>query len=79
MAQLTVYLDAEAERVLRDQAAASGLSHSKWLSNLIRQSKAQNWPNELMALAGAWSDDASIAVTKKRVRAAAKDTRREAW
>ncbi|TAF99893.1 MAG: CopG family transcriptional regulator [Betaproteobacteria bacterium] len=82
MSQVTVYLDDEAERVLRERAAASGLSQSKWISQLIRQSTAQAWPADVVALSGAWADDAAIAPLcppKRRSRTQPSDVPRESW
>ena len=34
----------------------SGMSKSKWISNLIREKTASSWPENIVKLAGAWSD-----------------------
>ena len=56
MSQVTVYLDDEAENLLRQSAQAAGLSNSKWITQLIKKHARQEWPSELKALAGAFSD-----------------------
>jgi hypothetical protein len=50
MAQVTLYLDEEAA------AKASGLSQSEWVTKVIRQKIADEWPPQVAALAGAWLD-----------------------
>ncbi|MCB9739173.1 MAG: CopG family transcriptional regulator [Deltaproteobacteria bacterium] len=56
MAQVTLYLDAEAEQRMRRAAKAAGLSMSAWLSRLVRERTASEWPEEVVELAGAWRD-----------------------
>lgn len=56
MSQVTLYLDNEAEQLLRQSAQAAGLSNSKWVADLIKKHARQEWPAELIALAGAFSD-----------------------
>ena len=34
----------------------SGLSKSKWISDLIKQKTAGTWPESIVELAGAWKD-----------------------
>ena len=59
MSQITLYLDDEAEVLLRSCAQSAGLSNSKWVANLIHQyaknAKTQ-WPTEILQLAGAFPD-----------------------
>jgi hypothetical protein len=45
MAQVTLYLDEETA------AKASGLSQSKWVTKVIRQKIADEWPPQMAALA----------------------------
>ncbi len=56
MSQITLYLDDETERLLREAAQASGLSNSKWVAELIKKYAHQEWPQELLGLAGAFDD-----------------------
>jgi hypothetical protein len=56
MAQITLYLDDETEAKVRAAAKASGLSQSRWVSELIRQKTADEWPASVQRLAGAWAD-----------------------
>jgi predicted transcriptional regulator len=56
MSQITLYLD-DATQALVDQAArASGLSKSRWVSEIIRKYAAHEWPQDCLALAGSFAD-----------------------
>ncbi len=56
MGQLTIYLDEETEKKLNALVKKSGLSKSRWIAELIREKAAQQWPNTVKELAGAWKD-----------------------
>ena len=56
MAQITLYLDAATAAALRRTAKSAGLSMSRWASELIRREVADQWPDEILELAGAWPD-----------------------
>ncbi|HRH92148.1 MAG TPA: hypothetical protein PLW01_09550 [Agitococcus sp.] len=56
MSQITLYLDDEAEQLLRQSAQAAGLSNSKWIAELIKKHARQEWPKELKNLAGSFAD-----------------------
>ena len=56
MGQVTIYLDSECERRLSSMVKKSGMSRSKWISNLIKEKTANSWPENVAKLAGAWSD-----------------------
>ena len=56
MSQITLYLDDEAEQLLRQSAQAAGLSNSKWIAELIKKHARQEWPTELKNLAGSFAD-----------------------
>lgn len=56
MGQVTIYLDSEGERRLSSMVKKSGMSKSKWISNLIKEKTANSWPENVAKLAGAWSD-----------------------
>jgi hypothetical protein len=56
MSQITLYLD-DATQALVDQAAlASGVSKSRWVSEIIRKYAAHEWTRDCLALAGSFSD-----------------------
>lgn len=56
MAQINLYLDEDTARKLKAVAKASGLSQSKWVAKVIREQVSDEWPPQIAALAGAWSD-----------------------
>ena len=56
MAQITIYLDPENERRLREAAADAGLSVSRWVAELIEERTRTQWPSAVRELAGAWQD-----------------------
>ncbi|NKI36183.1 CopG family transcriptional regulator [Wenzhouxiangella sp. XN79A] len=56
MAQITIYLDPENERRLREAAADAGLSVSRWVAELIEERTRTQWPSVVRELAGAWQD-----------------------
>ncbi len=56
MSQLTLYLDAETDARMRQGAQAAGISLSRWVADLIREKTADEWPQSIIELAGAWPD-----------------------
>jgi len=56
MGQVTIYLDAETERLLNRMVKESGLPKSRWVTELIRQRITDVWPEAVRRLAGAWKD-----------------------
>ena len=56
MGQVTIYIDDETERRMRDAAEAAHLSNSKWVARLIRTHISSQWPEDVAALAGVWKD-----------------------
>jgi len=56
MGQITIYLDAETEKRLTRAIKKGGISKSRWIADLIKEKVATNWPGNVVALAGAWSD-----------------------
>ena len=56
MGQITIYLDAETEKRLSRAIKNSGISKSRWIADLIKEKVATSWPDNIAALAGAWSD-----------------------
>ncbi len=74
MAQVTIYLDDGTEARLRAAAADAGVSMSAWLARLVRERTSTEWPSEVAALAGAWSD---IPTAKELRKSAGLDVPRE--
>lgn len=56
MGQVTIYLDDETEKRVRDAAESNGLSVSKWIAKRIRKDAPTEWPTRVRELAGAWPD-----------------------
>jgi hypothetical protein len=57
MPQVTIYVDQETSRRMRAAAKAAGVSLSRWVSGLVKQRTAQEWPDSVRRLAGAWADE----------------------
>jgi hypothetical protein len=56
MGQVTIYLDSETERKMNIMVKKTGISKSKWISELIKQKITTTWPENIVKLAGAWTD-----------------------
>ena len=56
MGQLTIYLDAELEAKMREITKSMHISQSKWIANLIKEKIADEWPESVKQLAGAWGE-----------------------
>ena len=56
MPQLNLYVDDPTHQTIKAAAKAAGVSLSKWVSNLVRERTSDEWPPEVLALAGAWKD-----------------------
>jgi len=55
MGQITIYLDDEAERLVKQAAVAEGVPVSRWIAHLIKQKASTSWPAEVCEMAGSWS------------------------
>lgn len=74
MAQVTIYLDDAAERRVKSAAKKAGVSVSRWVAELVENRTRNEWPAEVLELAGAWPDFPDL----EDLRAlAGKDRRRE--
>jgi len=56
MGQVTIYLDSETEKKMSNVIKKTGISKSKWISDLIKQKMTSTWPENIVKLAGAWTD-----------------------
>ena len=56
MGQVTIYLDSETEKKMNNVVKKTGISKSKWISDLIKQKMTSTWPENIVKLAGAWTD-----------------------
>ncbi|MGB5619495.1 MAG: hypothetical protein WBM78_21845 [Desulfobacterales bacterium] len=54
MGQVTIYIDAETEKILNQIVKNQGISKSRWISDLIKEKTTTNWPEHIKGLAGAW-------------------------
>lgn len=74
MGQVTIYLDEDTQRRMESAVQSAGISKSKWISDLIRRSTSEEWPQEVRDLAGAWPDFPRADEIR---RAKGKDSKRE--
>jgi len=56
MGQVTIYIDGETEKKMIASARAAKVSKSKWITDLVREKVAREWPPTVRELAGAWED-----------------------
>ena len=56
MGQVTIYLDNELENKVQRLTKSMNISKSKWVANLIKEKIADEWPESVKNLAGAWTD-----------------------
>ncbi|MFC1750197.1 CopG family transcriptional regulator [Pseudomonadota bacterium] len=75
MGQVTIYLEEDIEKKMVEAAKSAHLSKSKWISKLIQDKVANEWPQSVVELAGAWEDFPSIDEIRKDEGT---DTNREA-
>ena len=60
MGQVTIYLEKEIEEKMTAAAKAAHLSKSKWIACVIEEKIANDWPQSITGLAGAWQDFPSL-------------------
>lgn len=56
MGQVTIYLDEEHERRMRQAASESGEPVSRWVAGLIEEKTRTHWPQAVREMAGQWPD-----------------------
>jgi len=56
MGQVTIYLEEEVEQKMVAAAKSANLSKSKWISKVIRDKVADEWPQSIAEMAGAWEE-----------------------
>ncbi len=74
MGQVTIYIDKETETKMISSAKAANVSKSKWVSDVIREKVASEWPASVTELAGAWEDFPSADELRSAI---GEDVRRE--
>jgi predicted transcriptional regulator len=57
MGQVTIYLDNEIEKKIKDAAKASHVSVSKWIAGIIKEKISAEWTQDIVNLSGSWADD----------------------
>lgn len=56
MGQVTLQLDDDVLALMDEAVKLSGVSPGRWLSDLIRKQAAQQWPADILAMAGSLPD-----------------------
>ncbi len=56
MSQITLYLDDATQALVEQAAAASGMSKSRWVAEIVRKYAAHEWPKRCVELAGRFPD-----------------------
>jgi hypothetical protein len=72
--QVTIYIDEETEKKMVASAGAENVSKSKWITDLIREKVAKEWPPSVREIAGSWEDFPSAEELRSE---AGKDASRE--
>ncbi len=60
MSQITIYIDNNLEAKVKKMATETGLSISKFISNVLEKNIADTWDNDVKNLTGSWSDFPSL-------------------
>ena len=56
MGQVTIYLEEEIEQKMVAAAKSAHLSKSKWISQVIQEKVASEWPQSVVDMAGSWEE-----------------------
>jgi len=56
MPQVTIYLDTDTAQKLEASVRKAGISKSRWIAEAVREKSADEWPQSIRDLAGAWRD-----------------------
>jgi len=75
MGQVTIYIDEETEKKMIASAKAKKVSKSRWVTEVIREKVAKEWPASVRDLVGSWEDFPSAEELRSYDR---QDTKREA-
>jgi len=54
MPEMTIYLDHETERLVREAARVAGEPASKWIADAIRSRVRHEWPADVLEILGSW-------------------------
>src|SRR5882757_7242096 len=66
MSQITIYLDDETEKLVKQHVKGSGESASKWIAGAIQKRARSEWPADVLAVFGSWKDDDYPSAAKLR-------------
>lgn len=64
MPQVTIYLDEEHEKRLRNAAGDAGIPVSRWVASLIEEHTRTVWPAAVREAAGAWPDAPEVELVR---------------
>lgn len=56
MSQITIYIDNNLEKKVKKMASETGLSISKFISNVLENNITDTWSSDVKNLTGSWSD-----------------------
>jgi hypothetical protein len=56
MPQFTLCLDDSTQALVEQAAKAQGISQNRWVTDLIHQHTAHEWPQDCLMLAGQFAD-----------------------
>lgn len=71
MGHVTLYLEDDVARKMRDAAKSMNISQRRWVAELIKEKISNEWPDSIKQLAGAWSD---LSLTEAIITKSAQDT-----
>lgn len=74
MGQVTIYLEEDVEHKMVAAAKSAHLSKSKWISSVIQEKVANEWPQSIVDTAGSWGDFPSMSDIRGNI---GKDAKRE--
>lgn len=60
MAQVTIYMDNNLEKKIKELAANAGLSISKFIASTLEQKVSSSWKSDVKSLHGSWDTFATL-------------------
>jgi hypothetical protein len=66
MAQITIYLEDEVLALVKAATKNGGVSQSKWIAEAVRLRAKKEWPEDVLAAAGTWTDFPTAEEIRKR-------------
>ena len=60
MLRLNFYVDETTHDRVRHAAKAAGMSLSRWVATVVTEKTADQWSDDVLALAGTWKDFPSL-------------------